>query len=112
MEKLNQIEAFMRQMADGTSKPYDAGWAIWKIAAEGATNSHDLMWPLWLIWGALTDRFELRTGERQTVENEMIRAAGEWLALDSGDTTSVSAYLDRWVYDELGYEKRSKVISN
>jgi hypothetical protein len=106
VENLIQMEGAMRQMLDGIKKPYDAGWEIWRIAGAAATSSHDLMWPMWLIWGALTDRFELRTHDSQVVEDLMIRAATEWLSLDSSDSAAASTYLDRWVYDELGYEKK------
>ncbi|MES2072009.1 MAG: hypothetical protein V4488_16755 [Pseudomonadota bacterium] len=107
MSELNAIENSMREMLDGNSRPYDAGWLIWQTAMKGAKESPDLMWPLWLIWGALTDRFELDSQGGQAAEKAMIRASSEWLALKHDDSSAKAAYLDRWVYEESGYERKS-----
>ncbi|XVU29560.1 hypothetical protein ACQPZJ_21525 [Actinoplanes sp. CA-054009] len=62
-----------------------------------------------LIWGALTD--EMDAPGRGTPEQDaeavrhMKEAAAEWLTvLKSPDDRA--AYLDRWVHDECGYERR------
>ncbi len=65
------------------------------------------MHPLWLIWGALTDWVELRPEGSAQAEATMVRAAEEWLSLPSTESDARTAYLDRWVYDELGYERKT-----
>ena len=62
------------------------------------------MWPLWLIWGALTDWVEQRPAETEQAESAMARAAQEWLSLPE-NADGQRAYFDRWLYDELGYER-------
>ncbi len=99
--RLRDIEAHMRAMLNGDSPPYDAGIAIW-AKAMSATNS-DVLHAMWLIWGSLTDWVENRPAETQEAEAAMLRAAGEWLAL--AEPSSRKAYLDRWVYDECGYQR-------
>lgn len=101
-DALREIEEQMRRMIDGKCPPYDAAWIIWSKAASVVT-SPELMHPLWLIWGALTDWVENRPHEMPRAESEMLRAAREWLALKPEDAMSRKAYLDRWVYDEMGY---------
>ena len=105
-DALKEIELQMHRMIDGECKPYDAAWDIWKKATSVVT-SPDLMHPLWLIWGALTDWVENRPTETAQAESEMLRAAKEWLDLKSGDAISRKAYLDRWVFDEMGYDRTS-----
>jgi hypothetical protein len=101
-EALREIEEQMRSMINGDCPPYDAAWIIWGKAASVLT-SPELLHPLWLIWGALTDWVENRPNERSEAESEMLRAAREWLALKRDDAMSRKAYLDRWVYKEMGY---------
>lgn len=99
---LTYCENQMRLMIEGKVRPYDAAWAVWAKAAS-ITTSPDLIHPLWLIWGALTDWAENRPAEKSLAESAMIRAAQEWLSLP--DTAARKAYLDRWIYDEMGYER-------
>jgi hypothetical protein len=103
-EALRKIEDQMRRMIDGDATPYDAGWIIWGTAMSVVT-SPELMHPLWLIWGALTDWVELRPEESAQAEATMVRAAKEWLSIPSAESHARIAYLDRWVYDEMGYER-------
>jgi len=65
------------------------------------------MYPLWLIWGALTDWVENRPEERPEAEREMVRAAQEWFALSGESREKRKQYLDRWVFEEMGYERVS-----
>jgi hypothetical protein len=102
---LRRIEDQMRQMIDGEVTPNDAGWAIWGTAMSVVT-SPELMHPLWLIWGALTDWVELRPEESAQAEETMVRAAKEWLSIPSTQLDARKAYLDRWVYEEMGYERK------
>lgn len=101
------IERWMRKMLQGQLEPYDWGSKIWGMAMGKASESPDVMWPLWLIWGALTDWVEVRPAEKSAAEQEMLRAAREWFALPEGDHAARESYLERWVYDETGYERKS-----
>jgi hypothetical protein len=102
---LAAIENEMRRMLNGETEPYASGLKIWG-AAMSVTDSPDLMHPLWLIWGALTDWVENRPGEQVAAEAAMLRASREWLAIAASDEKSKSSYLDRWVYQEMGYENK------
>jgi hypothetical protein len=101
-----RIETFMRDMVDGRSKPYEAGRAIWAEAMREISAQPDIMHPMWLIWGALTDRVEVRPLEEHAAEESMMRAAREWLAISPANEDARRVYFDRWIYDELGYERK------
>jgi hypothetical protein len=103
---LKKIEDQMRRMIEGEAKPYDAGLVIWGTAMSVPT-SPDLLHPLWLIWGALTDWAERQPEETIEAEAKMMRAAKEWLSLGSTGLHSRKTYLDRWVYDEMGYQRKN-----
>ena len=105
---LTAIEQEMHNMLEGNIQPYDAGRKIWDIAMSKASESKDILNPLWLIWGALTDWVENKPDEQAKAEHEMLRAAREWLSLNPDDQAAKSAYLDRWVYDEMGYERKNE----
>ena len=94
-------------MLEGQREPYDWARKIWSMAMRKASESPDTMWPLWLIWGALTDWVEVKPTEKSAAEQEMLRAAREWLALPQGDHVAKDSYLDRWGYDEMGYERKT-----
>jgi hypothetical protein len=107
-DALNAIQVEMRKMLATEEEPYAAGWNIWGFAMSHISVSPDVMHPLWLIWGALTDWVENRPEEKTQAEEEMRRAAREWLSLDLNDSNARTAYLDRWVYEEMGYERNEK----
>jgi hypothetical protein len=106
MNPLEAIEHEMRRMLSGQADPYSAGLIIWEIALAQSSCSPETLHPLWLIWGALTDWVENRPQERANAEAELLRASREWLAIDTSDPAAKRAYLDRWVYEELGYERK------
>jgi hypothetical protein len=103
---LAEIEQHMKAMLIGSAETYDAGRKIWSSAFECAPRSPEVAWPLWLIWGALTDLVEKQPARRLETEAKMLQAAKEWLAVSNGDVASRTAYLDRWVYEEMGYERK------
>jgi hypothetical protein len=105
-EALRNIEVQMRRMIDGDASPYDVGWIIWETAMS-VLSSPELMHPLWLIWGSLTDWVECRPEDSAQTEATMVRAAKEWLSLPSQESSVRRAYLERWVYDELGYDRNA-----
>jgi hypothetical protein len=102
---LSAIEADMHRMVAGGAVPYDCARNIWSTAMS-VTTSPEVMHPMWLIWGALTDWVENRPEEIRQAECAMLRAANEWLAIDRDDHVQRKAYLDRWVFDEMGYERK------
>jgi hypothetical protein len=106
-EGIDAIEREMNRMLESGSDSYASGRRIWEIAFTHAPDSPKVMWPLWLIWGALTDRVEVKPQECAAAEQMMLRASREWLALDRRDEKARDAYLDRWVYDELGIERKT-----
>ncbi|MEU5964304.1 hypothetical protein ABZ777_24130 [Micromonospora parva] len=65
---------------------------------------------LYLIWGALTD--EMDAPGRGSPEQDaaavrhMKQAAAEWLTVVESPEDRTT-YLDRWVHDECGYERKS-----
>jgi hypothetical protein len=101
---LTKIEQSMHAIASGSTDTYEAGRIIWAAAFENSDRSPNVAWPLWLIWGALTDVVEVQPANRATAEAKMRQAAEEWLALPAKDDATRKAYLDRWVYHEIGYE--------
>jgi hypothetical protein len=103
---LAAIENQMRRMLNGETEPYASGLKIWETAMSSHTDSPDLMHPLWLIWGSLTDWVENRPEEQALAEAAMLRASREWLAIEASDESSKASYLDRWVYQEMGYERQ------
>ncbi|QEG40196.1 hypothetical protein [Roseimaritima ulvae] len=102
---LLDIENEMRRMLDGQSQPYDAAWKIWGKAMSLTSPSSNVMHAFWLIWGSLTDWVENRPDETLQAETKMRQAAKEWLELNRDDANEEKAYLDRWVYDEMGYAR-------
>ena len=94
----------MRSIVSGGADLYDAGRRIWGEAFSHADDSPDLMWPMWLIWGALTDWVEVKPEETEQAHEAIRRAAREWLLL-ADDPGVQEAYFQRWVYEELGYER-------
>ncbi|PYC67340.1 hypothetical protein C7C45_22665 [Micromonospora arborensis] len=60
---------------------------------------------MYCLWGALTDRVELKPDEEDRTFAEMARAARDWLALDPRDSEAVRRYFDYWLYDVCGYER-------
>jgi hypothetical protein len=103
---LVEIEQHMKSMLIGSSEIYDAGRKIWSSSVEYAPRSPEVAWPLWLIWGALTDLVETQPARRSEAEGKMLQAAKEWLAVSNGDAVLRTAYLDRWVYEEMRYERK------
>jgi len=94
---------------------YDAGLAFLGLAMSAMSETPDgeylpaIPGALYLIWGALTD--EMDAPGRGSPEQDdaavkhMKQAAAEWLTVvDSPEYRA--AYLDRWVHDECGYERK------
>lgn len=94
----------MRVIALRDRTPYRAGWRIWGTAMGHASESDQIMWPTWLLWGALTDWWEVKPAEAERAESAMRRAAREWLSLPD-DAEARRQYFERWLYQELGSER-------
>jgi hypothetical protein len=95
---------------------YDAGLAFQGLAMTAmcvtpeGEYAAEIPASLYLIWGALTD--EMDAPGRGSPEQDdaavrhMKQAAAEWLTVvDSPKDRAV--YLERWVHDECGYERKS-----
>ncbi|MBJ7518749.1 MAG: hypothetical protein JHC84_03535 [Solirubrobacteraceae bacterium] len=85
-------------------EPYQAALAVTACADEFLPSSA-VASGVYLIWQALQDRYELRPeSEDDRTFAAMRRAAAEWAAVKD-DATARAEYLDRWQYEELGYER-------
>jgi hypothetical protein len=100
------IRCELRSIVDGSADPYDAGRRVWSAAFERAEH-HEEFWALWLLWGALTDWIESKPSEVTQAHESMRRASREWLELGDDQPTR-RKYFDRWLYDEMGYERKSR----
>jgi hypothetical protein len=83
--------------------PYQAALEVTSCAADLLVSSA-VASRLYQLWSALQDWFELKPGEEAEAVAAMRRAATEWLAARD-DLMAREAYLDRWQYDVLGYER-------
>jgi hypothetical protein len=106
---LRIIRRHSEDIASGAADPYPIGTEIWATAmgaagTDGTQAEIDCCKALWLIWGALTDWVETRPDEKLAAEAAMRRAATEWVDV-ADDAALWRAYLDRWVYDEMGYSR-------
>lgn len=100
--------------AEGVWSTYDAGIAFQSLAMEAmSVTDQDGFIPalptaLYQVLGALTDEIDApgrgSSGQDAEAVQRMRRAASEWInALPSED--SRMTYLDRWVYEECGYDR-------
>jgi hypothetical protein len=100
-EHLVTVTALVKQVLTAPD-PYEVGYELWGCSARAEGH---LAVNMQLIWGALTDRVELKPEEGRQARDEMRRAAQEWLALDPADRAAVERYLDYWVHDVCGYSR-------
>ncbi|MEU5563451.1 hypothetical protein [Micromonospora musae] len=95
---------------------YEAGLEFQGLAMSAMSETPrggylpDIPTALYLIWGALTD--EMDAPGRGSPEQDaaavrhMKQAAAEWLAVVDTQVNRAT-YLDRWVHDECGYQRRA-----
>jgi hypothetical protein len=100
----HHIELLMRLIVARRGSAYRAGRRIWGISMGHAPECTELMWPMWLLWGALTDWVEKKPEETAEAEAAMRRVSAEWLSLPNSSEAR-HAYFDRWLYQEMGYER-------
>lgn len=74
---------------------------------EGMSPANDQRHAMWLLWGSLTDWVENKPEETTEVEETMRRAPREWLEVVD-DEARWRPYFDRWLYDEMGYERPTR----
>jgi hypothetical protein len=99
--------SLLRRLVSRDAKPYDIGRELWSLSMERVDPSGDwIYFPSWLLWGALTDRVELKPAEAHDAEADMVDAAREFLEVH-GDPPSERAYFDRWLYERIGLERPS-----
>lgn len=107
LKGLREITEEMRNIVAGVENPYDFGYRIWETSFRLAENSRDLMWPMMLLWSALTDGMdEMKQEEKADAEAVMARAAHAWLTLET-NMSSMEAYFNHWLYEEVGYARSS-----
>lgn len=70
----------LRAMLDGRVSPDAGGVRVWRAARRGLDESPRIMSGLWTVWGALLEPTLL---DRDAAGALMLRAAGEWLALNA-----------------------------
>jgi hypothetical protein len=104
---LQTMESTMGKIVTGQTMPYEGALHLWQVSM-GHTDSPNLMHPFWLIWGSLADMAEKYPEKKSEAETSIIRACQEWLALLPSDLDSRRQYMDRWVYEELGYERKTE----
>ncbi|MFF3929258.1 hypothetical protein [Streptomyces hirsutus] len=100
------VSARATAMLDSNASPYDLALEILGLVSGGlpVDDGDEGLYSLALIWGELTDRIELRPAATDQVERCMVTAVREWLTAE-GDREAEARYLDRWLYDVLGYER-------
>jgi hypothetical protein len=111
-EYIEKVSDQTRLLLTGDERPYDVARRIWTLGMDGISSEalRDVAWPIWLIWGNLTDRVDGPRGREADAEDadssEMRRAAAEWLSV-ARDLSARTRYLDHWVYEECGYDRKA-----
>ena len=108
-EALNTVRRCSEDLVADRVKPYDAGREMWGEAMGGAIEDGidgEHCQALWLLWGALIDWVAAKPDETTQAERAMRRAAGEWLEVRL-DPRLWRPFFERWLYEELGYERPS-----
>jgi len=119
IEVEENIDTFLAEAARlaldvlASNDPYDSGLAFMGFAMREFGRDqpvNDWAAGLYLLWGSLTDGVDGPQPDPAAVAawavHAMRRAAAEWLALPPADTIARTEYLDRWVHEECGYERR------
>jgi len=90
---IDELRVLLRRVERGELGALEAGETICAAALGRPCGQ----WPwLWLLWAALTDRCAGGTDPRGQAEEDIRRAAGEWLTL-SDDEADWRPYFDRWL---------------
>ncbi len=100
LEEINRAN----EKVASSDEPYWAGTELHGLANSLMTE-FGVAYRLFWIWSELTDRYELKPGERPKTVAAMRRAAEEWL-LVAADSTSRDAYLERWLFQELALSRK------
>lgn len=112
-EFINKVNDLIRLLLIRSDRAYDLGLELTSLASRGMLDKSvdALAEPLFLVWASLTETFDEARGREPDAEAPaplmMIRAAKEWIAI-SRDETERERYLDRWMYEECGYERPRK----
>lgn len=107
-EFINEVTSRARQIANGSGTPSELGIQIWSLTLTHDEALQEVSRPLSLLWGGLTDPVDWPGQEPSAVEaaeTEIKRAAEEWLDV-ADDREARDRYLDRWLYEELEYERQ------
>jgi hypothetical protein len=116
-QALDRLRGLAADLA-GSDSPYGIAQRIHFAAMAGIPipadepgdrqrQLNDQLHALWLrvpLQGSLTDWIENKPQETAEAETAMRRAASEWLPV-THDEKLWRPYFDRWLYDEMGYER-------
>lgn len=109
-EFVNNVNDRIRLLLAGSARANDVGLELMSLGSHGILDEsvNSVAEPLFLIWASLTELVDGPRGREPGAEASaslvMIRAAKEWLTI-SRDETERELYLDRWMYEECGYER-------
>jgi hypothetical protein len=111
VEFINDVNDRIRLLLVSSGREYDLGLELVSVGSRGMLDESvaTVAEPLFLIWASLTDLVDGARGREPDAEASatlvMIRAAKEWLAISRNEAKR-ELYLDRWMYEECGYERR------
>ncbi len=97
---LDDVRGPFRALLDGQRSPQQTA----EIICAEALGRDNGQWPwLWLLWAALSAPCASGQRETERAEEDMRRAAQEWLALSS-DELEWRPYFDRWLGRTLRWQ--------
>jgi hypothetical protein len=94
------ISRWMKKMLQGELDPFIGGHKISCVAFKSLADSPEIMFALSTIWGAFAEPMRF---EEKAAEQMILRAAREWLELQQDDTAARTAYVNRWIHEELAF---------
>lgn len=92
------VSRCMDRVLRGQLAPWAVEHRIMRITAKAGAQARESMAPLLMMWG--------RFAQPGECEDMVRRAAHGWLALRQNDAAARAAYLDHWIYEELGYRRK------
>lgn len=100
---MRRINTFAERIL-GANDPYDVALELMGALIDFVAG-HNVASRMYLIWGELTDWVDFQEPNEPMARAEMVRAAREWLALDTANNAAVNSYLDYWWYDVCGADQ-------
>jgi hypothetical protein len=97
---MRQINTFAERILSADD-PHDVALELMGALIDFVAG-HNVASRMYRIWGELTDWVDFQEPNEPIARAEMVRAAREWLALDTANDAAVNRYLDYWWYDVCG----------